>query len=99
MISGQLLTRLAKKFRDLIGRDGVVYALSSVTATPKSYRDPYDVCIVRFDNGEFGSYQVAKGDLLEIGDQVRIVLRFGFQSERGLRFYLPKVVKNNELRS
>jgi uncharacterized OB-fold protein len=95
IISGQLITRLSKKFRKIVNVTGVVHAVSSVSIGPKEFGlDRYGVCIIEFGDGSKGEYQIAKGQLLSIGDNVKIVLRFGFEDERGLRFYLPKAVKH-----
>ena len=94
IISGQIITRLSKKFKNILGKTGTVYSLSNVSVAPKEFgTTKYDVCLVEFNDGSRGSYQVAEGTSLSVGDKVKIVLRFGFEDERGLRFYLPKVIK------
>lgn len=95
IITGPLVTRLHKDYRSLIGRKGRVLAVSSVCNPPKCFKGKkYKVCVFEFEDGERGSFQVASEvESLLIGDEVEVVIRFGFKNSEGLRLYLPKVVK------
>lgn len=83
-LTGQILSRLSKRFKCALNKTGVVYAVSNVG-------DDFMV-MVQHDDDSYGVYK-SLSNLISIGDKVKIVLAFVSEDKRGLRHYLPRAEK------
>lgn len=86
-ISGPLYTRMSKKYSSMVFQKGLVLFITCGI-------DNLQVALVELHNGSRLCMQVAVGESLTVGDVVSVVLRLGFISGDNLRFYIPKLVKD-----
>ena len=93
-ITGSIATRMADQFANFIGMKGTVYSVSSVIQPPIDYLGhEYNIAMVDLNDGTRKIFQVDSSSSVDIGDTVNVVLRFAYDTDQGLKFYIPKIVK------